>query len=99
MAGSKPVAPRVIAGLVPAISTGRAQCTDNQDGRDKPGHDRHEPPRDEIYPIGLRFHTPIISGQSAEYCRPLLSVCSMSRKTLCIRAWVVTPSSIALGKR
>jgi hypothetical protein len=83
------------------------------DGRDKPGavtpnkcfntsgprSTRRHPSGDEIYRIGLRFHTPIIAGHSAEYCRPSLSACSMSRKTLCIRVWVVTPSSIALGKR
>jgi hypothetical protein len=29
----------VIAGLDPAISIRTAQCLDNGDGRDKPGHD------------------------------------------------------------
>jgi hypothetical protein len=39
--GAKLVAGRfVIAGLVPAISTKRAQCADHPDGRDKPGQDQ-----------------------------------------------------------
>jgi hypothetical protein len=31
--------------------------------------------RGTIYPAGLRFHTPIINGHSAEYCRPSSLVC------------------------
>jgi hypothetical protein len=56
-------------------------------------------PTSPIYRMGLRFHTPIIAGQSAEYCCPSTAACSMSRKTLCIRASVVIPNAIALGKR
>ena len=36
----KPGIRLVIAGLVPAISIGRARCLNYRDGRDKPGHDR-----------------------------------------------------------
>src|SRR5579884_2200099 len=43
-----------------------------------------EPDGDAIYRIGLRFHTPIIAGQSAEYCRSSARACSRSRKTPCI---------------
>jgi hypothetical protein len=31
---------RVVAGLVPATPSVRAQSMNNRDGRDKPGHDR-----------------------------------------------------------
>src|ERR1700719_2193880 len=51
------------------------------------------------HPMGLRFHTPIIAGHSAEYCRSSATACSMPAKTPCIRACVVTPNSTALDKR
>ena len=59
----------------------------------------HEPNKDSDYHIGLRLRTQIIADQGAEYGRPWAAARSMSLKTPCIRAWVVTPNSIALGGR